>query len=398
MIRKASSISGEFALARREDHESHEERWLAAYAMKSRHTRGRLHEEAEDPYRTVYRRDRDRVIHTTAFRRLEYKTQVFVNHEGDHYRTRLTHSLEVAQIAESIARVLKLNEDLVEVIGLAHDIGHPPFGHAGEDALRELMKGHGGFDHNIQGLRIVDVLERRYPAFPGLNLTWEVRESINKHRTPYDHPDMQVALDPSVSPLLESQIADIADEIAYDNHDLDDGLASSILELNDLEAIPLWREAQDVADRMGANVHPEIRKYQTIRQLINRQVTDLIEATVEKIKYCNIHTVEDVRACPERLVVFSDSMKKLRVPLKKLLWARLYQHRRVMRMADRAKRFISQLFTLYLKKPELLPNTTRARVRSGEDVHRVVCDYVAGMTDRYCVEEYQKLFDPTVRV
>src|SRR3989338_7607600 len=206
------------AIARRSDFEAREESWLASYAMKSRFTRGRQYPEEEDPYRTAYRRDRDRIIHTTAFRRLEYKNQGFVNHEGNHYRTRLTHTLEVAQIGVSIARLLRLNEDLVEAVCLAHDIGHPPFGHAGEDAMRELMANHGGFDHNIQGLRIVDLIERRYPAFPGLNLTWEVRESINKHRTPYDQPDMQIALDPELSPLLESQIADVADEIAYDNH------------------------------------------------------------------------------------------------------------------------------------------------------------------------------------
>ena len=209
------ALSGEqTSLLSREELEAREEHWLASYGMKSRRSRGRQHPEPEDPHRTAYRRDRDRIIHTTAFRRLEYKTQVFVNHEGDHYRTRLTHTLEVAQIAVSIARILRLNEDLVEAVALAHDIGHPPFGHAGEDALRELMEGHGGFDHNIQGLRIVDVLEARYPDFPGLNLTWEVRESINKHRTPYDLKDMQVALDPNVAPLLESQIADIADEVA----------------------------------------------------------------------------------------------------------------------------------------------------------------------------------------
>jgi dGTPase len=382
----------------REELEAREERWLAPYAMKSRRTKGRQHSESEDPYRTAYRRDRDRIIHTTAFRRLEYKTQVFVNHEGDHYRTRLTHTLEVAQIAVSIARILRLNEDLVEAVSLAHDIGHPPFGHAGEDALRELMEGHGGFDHNIQGLRIVDLLEARYPGFTGLNLTWEVRESINKHRTPYDQPDMQVALDPTLSPLLESQIADIADEIAYDNHDLDDGLTSGILKEEDLAGIDLWRQARETAESQGIRLDSEIRKYQIIRSLINRQITDLVQATTERLKQRQIDSVEHVRMCPERLVAFSEEMGQLRSPLKRLLWSQLYHHYRVIRMADKAKRFIADLFHLYLKKPEQLPNTTRFRIARGEEPSRVVCDYIAGMTDRYCLEEYKKLFDPFERV
>jgi len=385
-------------LATREELEAREERWLAPYAMKSRHSKGRQHPESEDPYRTAYRRDRDRIIHTSAFRRLEYKTQVFVNHEGDHYRTRLTHTLEVAQIGGSIARILRLNEDLVEVVSLAHDLGHPPFGHAGEDALHELMEGHGGFDHNIQGLRIVDLLEARYPNFPGLNLTWEVRESINKHRTPYDQPDMHVALDPSRAPLLESQIADIADEIAYDNHDLDDGLTSGILKEEELSAVELWRQAQDHVESSGRSLDPEIRKYQIIRSLINRQITDLIDATSDRLKRQQIASVDDVRSCSQRLLGFSEEMARLRTPLKQLLWNQFYHHYRVVRMADKAKRFLTELFHLYLKKPEQLPNTTRARIGRGEEPHRVVCDYIAGMTDRYCLEEYKKLFDPFERV
>jgi len=366
--------------------------------MKSRDTKGRQHPEPEDPFRTVYRRDRDRIIHTTAFRRLEYKTQVFVNHEGDHYRTRLTHTLEVAQIAVSIARVLRLNEDLVEAVALAHDIGHPPFGHAGEDALRELMEGHGGFDHNLQGLRIVERLEERYPGFPGLNLTWEVRDSINKHRTPYDQASPQAAVDPHHSPLLESQVADLADEIAYDHHDLDDGLTSGILKDEDLMALELWRQARDAVESLGASANPEIRKYQLIRHLINRQVTDLLTASAERLARAPLSTVEDVRACPERSIGFSEEMRRLRAPLKTLLWHQFYHHYRVARMADKAKRFLTELFHLYLKKPEQLPNTTRSRIGRGEDPHRVVCDYIAGMTDRYCLEEHKKLFDPFERV
>ena len=385
-------------LMTREELEAREEQWLAPYAMKSRETRGRQHPEAEDPYRTVYRRDRDRLIHTTAFRRLEYKTQVFVNHEGDHYRTRLTHTLEVAQIAVSIARVLRLNEDLVEVAALAHDIGHPPFGHAGEDALRELMADHGGFEHNIQALRLVDLLEKRYPSFPGLNLTWEVRESINKHRTPYEQPGMQVALDPNCSPLLESQIDDIADEIAYDNHDLDDGLTSGILKEEELASLPLWREACEAVESQGIVMDSEVRTHQIIRSLINRQITDLLTASVQRLKDRRIQSVSDVRASSERLIGFSESMRQQRAPLKTLLWDQFYHHYRVVRMADKAKRFLAELFHLYIKKPEQLPNTTRARITHGEDPYRVVCDYIAGMTDRYCLEEYKKLFDPFERV
>lgn len=385
-------------IASREELEEREAHWLAPYAMKSRKTRGRLHPEPEDPHRTAYRRDRDRIIHTTAFRRLEYKTQVFVNHEGDHYRTRLTHTLEVAQIAGSIARLLRLNEDLVEVVALAHDIGHPPFGHAGEDALRELMQAHGGFDHNIQGLRIVDLLEARYAGFAGLNLTWETRESINKHRTPYDQPGMQVALDPTVSPLLESQVADLADEIAYDNHDLDDGLTAGILKEEELDGLELWRQARGAAESEQARLDPEIRKYQIIRTLINRQVLDLAHATAERLVQHKIETVEDVRACRHRLMGFSEPMVKLRQPLKAILWNQFYQHYRVVRMADKAKRFISELFQLYVSRPEELPKTTRSRIQRGEEPHRVVCDYIAGMTDRYCLKEYEKLFDPFERV
>ncbi len=391
-----TTLHGELMPVSREDLEAREEQWLAPYAMKSRQTRGRVHPEPEDPIRTVYRRDHDRIIHSTAFRRLEYKTQVFVNHEGDYYRTRLTHTLEVAQIALSLARALRLNEDLVETVALAHDLGHPPFGHAGEDALHDLMEGHGGFNHNIQGLRIVDLLEERYPTFPGLNLTWEARESINKHRAPYEEPGLSVTLDPNVSPLLESQIADIADEVAYDNHDLDDGLTSGLIKEEELRGLALWEEAREAVG--GAGMAPEIRKYQIIRTLINRQVTDLIQASAQRLAQHRIESIEDVRGCPDRLIGFSEPMQALREPLKAFLWAHLYHHYRVVRMADKAKRFIAELFQLYLKKPAQLPNTTRQRIERGEDSHRVVCDYLAGMTDRYCLEEYKKLFDPFERV
>ncbi len=382
----------------RADLEAREAQWLAPYAMASRRTKGRLHPEPEDPVRSVYRRDRDRIIHSTAFRRLEYKTQVFVNHEGDYYRTRLTHSLEVAQIAGSIARGLRLNEDLTETVALAHDLGHPPFGHAGEDALREQMELHGGFDHNLQGLRIVDVLEERYPQFPGLNLTWEVREGINKHRAPFDQPGKQPALiDPEMRALLEVQVVDLSDEIAYDNHDIDDGLTSGLIREEQLQALELWATTRATVERQAPTPSPTIRNYQIIRSLIHAQVTDLIAATETRMTRCNIRTVDDVRHAMEPLVGFSPALAALRQPLKDFLRRELYHHYRVSRMATKAKRFIAQLFAVYLKQPEQLPHAPRARLER-EDPHRVICDYIAGMTDRYCLEEYKKLFDPYERV
>jgi dGTPase len=387
-----------YQVVTRKDLEEREAEWLAPYAMKSRDTKGREHKEQEDPSRTVYRRDRDRLIHSTAFRRLEYKTQVFVNHEGDYYRTRLTHSLEVAQIAFSIARMLRLNEDLAETIALAHDIGHPPFGHAGEDALKQIMKDHGGFEHNLQGLRIVDLLEQRYPNFNGLNLTWEVREGINKHRTPYDSPGVGVALDPNLGPLLEFQVVDISDEIAYDNHDLDDGLTSGLLKEEELQEVALWADVCRFVEARNPGMSAQIRRCQAIRELINRQITDLVRESNSRIKSSGIKSIADVRACKLKLIAFSPEMEKLRKPLKEFLWKHLYSHYRVVRMADKAKRFITELCQVYLNKPGQLPNTTRQRVENGEESHRVVCDYVAGMTDRYCLEEYKKLFDPFEKV
>ena len=383
----------------REMQEAREAEWLAPYAMKSRDTRGRIHAEPEDPHRTVYRRDRDRIIHSTAFRRLEYKTQVFVNHEGDYYRTRLTHTLEVAQIAVSIARTLRLNEDLIETMALAHDLGHPPFGHAGEDALRALMKEHGGFDHNLQGLRIVDRLEARYPQFRGLNLTWEVREGINKHRTPFDHADYTFAeLDPKLPPLLEGQLVDIADEIAYDNHDLDDGLTSGMIHEEELESsIPMWKTAAAQVRAMQPDPPQEIRKYQVIRTLINEQVTDLVKTTAERLQERRLQSVADVRQCRERVVGFSRAMAEQRKPLKAFLWNRLYRHYRVVRMSDKARRILTELFRAYVEQPEQLPPTTYGRLKE-ESIHRVICDYIAGMTDRYAMEEFQKFFDPYTRV
>ena len=380
----------------RKDLESLERKILAPYAMKSGDSRGRRFRESEHPYRTRYQRDRDRIIHSTAFRRLEYKTQVFVNHEGDYYRTRLTHSLEAAQIGRSIASVLRLNPDLTEAIILAHDLGHTPFGHAGEEALADLMKDHGGFDHNRQGLRVIDLLEERYPDFPGLNLSWEVREGMAKH------PGVaRVLLHQGggrfPSPLLEAQVADLSDEIAYDNHDLDDGITSELLQEADLLRVPLWKRMVRTVGHRTAALSQEKRKYLIIRSLINAQVTDLIRQTEKNLRASKIKTPSDARRVTERLVRFSSGMAVERKPLRDFLKKHLYQHYRVVRMSDKARRFLKDLFRVYLANPQQLPPTSAHRVET-EGPHRAICDYIAGMTDRYALEEYRKLFDPMARV
>jgi len=370
---------------------------LAPYAQKSRMTKGRVYKEPEHGYRSCYQRDRDRIIYSTAFRRLEYKTQVFVNHEGDYYRTRLTHTLEVSQIARAIARALKLNEDLVDAISLAHDLGHTPFGHSGEDALNEMMKSHGGFEHNAQGLRVVDFLEQRYPDFPGLNLTHEVREGIIKHSTAFDRPHPVAPFNIKGSPLLEIQVVDIADEIAYDNHDLDDGITSGLIKESDLRHIQLWADKKKAIEKKYRSIKDEIRKYQIIRSLINEQVTDVISQTEANIRKRRIRSAPDVAKIPERIVTFSNHMRLLRQPMREFLVKGLYQHYRVVRMANKAYRFIESLFNIYLDKPEQLPPGTHSRLKI-ESKHRVICDYIAGMTDRYALDEYKKFFEPYERV
>ncbi len=384
----------------RKEIEEKEYKFLAPYAMKSRESKGRIYKEMEHEYRSAYQRDRDRIIYSTAFRRLEYKTQVFVNHEGDYYRTRLTHTLEVAQIAKSIARALELNEDLVETIALAHDLGHTPFGHAGEDTLRKLMLEHGGFEHNAQGLRVVDLLEERYPDFPGLNLTYEVREGIVKHATIFDHPTSTIdtiGFDPESLTPLEAQVIDIADEIAYDNHDLDDGLKSGLLTESSLKPIGLWKETNNLVTKRYPALSAEKRKYQIIRALINRQVTDLIGQSEKNIKKLKIKSVDKARILPTKTIAFSENMQGRRKPLRQFLMKNLYQHYRVVRMSDKAARFIKRLFEVYLAKPQQLPPTSQKRLKS-ETPHRVICDYIAGMTDRYALDEYKKFFEPYERV
>jgi len=381
----------------RKDIEKRESDLLAPYAMHSRDTKGRKYPEEESKYRSVYQRDRDRIIHSTAFRRLEYKTQVFVNHEGDYYRTRLTHTLEVSQIARSIARTMSLNEDLVEVIALSHDIGHPPFGHAGEESLRALMKDNGGFDHNLQGLRVVEELEQRYSGFPGLNLTWEVREGINKHIAMFDRVKQLKEFNPGSSPTIETQVVDIADEIAYDNHDIDDGLASDIIKEKGLLELRLWRDAARFVKKKLGDLPDKIRKHQIIRKLIDTQIVDLLTASEKNIKSGNIKNVMDVRKYKKRLVAFSEDMQKKRKELRAFLIDNLYNNFRVMRMSYKAKRFIAGLFKVYLEKPEQLPPSDQKKINKAGN-YRAICDYIAGMTDRYALDEYKKLFDPYERV
>jgi len=380
----------------RRDFEKREEA-LAPYAQKSRLSKGRVHRERMHPFRTCYQRDRDRIIYSTAFRRLEYKTQVFVNHEGDHYRTRLTHTLEVDQIAKSIARSLGLTEDLVEAISLAHDLGHTPFGHSGEDTLGELMRSHGGFEHNRHGLRVVDLLEERYPRFPGLNLSYEVREGIIKHSTPYDKPLPCEPFEPTASPLLEVQVVDIADEIAYDNHDLDDGIASGLIKESQLKRLKIWAERERAARHALPRVSDEIKKYQIIRAIINTQVTDVIHRTHSLLKRYRIKRPEDATRIPERIVTMSPAMQKPRRAMRSFLYKNLYQHYRVVRMSNKASRFISSLFNIYLEQPEQLPPSRQERLKD-DDPYRVICDYIAGMTDRYALDEYKKFFEPYERV
>lgn len=381
----------------RRDIEKREIDTLAPYAMHSEDTRGRKYPEIEPKYRSVYQRDRDRIIHSTAFRRLEYKTQVFVNHEGDYYRTRLTHTMEVSQIARSIARTMSLNEDLVEAIALSHDIGHPPFGHAGEESLGMLMKDNGGFDHNLQGLRVVEKLEQRYPDFPGLNLTWEVREGINKHTTMFDRAKQLKEFEPGSPPTIETQVVDIADEIAYDNHDIDDGLTSGLIEEKGLLELALWKNAAKFIKKGREDLPDKIRKYQIIRRLIDTQIEDLLAVSEKNIKASGIQNVADIRKQKKRLVAFSEDMQKKRKELRLFLMDNLYKNFRVIRMSDKARRFITDLFKVYLEKPEQLPPSDHKKIPK-EGIHRVICDYIAGMTDRYALDEYKKLFDPYERV
>jgi dGTPase len=380
--------------------QDYEDKMLSPLAMKSKYSKGRKHYEKEHPYRSLYQRDRDRIIHSAAFRRLEYKTQVFVYHEGDYFRTRLTHTLEVAQIARTISRNLRLNDDLTEAIALAHDVGHTPFGHAVEAVLNELMAGEGGFNHNEQGLRVVDFLEERYPSFKGLNLSWETREGIIKHslNVDKDFASRHAEFNPDEQPSLETQVMDVSDEIAYDNHDIDDGIKSGLVAEDDLrKKSMLWNMVYKKIKSDYSNLNSNLRVYLMIRNLINAQVTDLIENTFCNVRKLKISTFKDVRKCEERIVSFSDNMNDLRSELRKFLFENLYCNWRVLRMTDKAKRFVSALFDIYLHNPQLLPPPFSGETQ-GSGVKRTICDYLAGMTDKYALEEYNKFFDPYEKV
>lgn len=369
---------------------------LASYAMKAAESRGRRYEESEDGFRTCWQRDRDRIIHSNAFRRMEYKTQVFVNHEGDFFRTRLTHTIEVAQIARALARYLGLNEDLAETIALAHDIGHTPFGHSGEKALKELLKNEGGFDHNRQGLRVVELLERRYPGFRGLNLTYEVREGIIKHGGRYDafshRPEIE-EYEPEKSVFLEAQVVDAADSIAYDNHDIDDSLKAGLITFEQLRKTSIWRMIEELLERGYGRLDERLLRYQGVRHLINFLISDLVSATEKRLKELSITSVEDVRNCDVRLVDFSDEVSEMKEELENFLERYVYNHHRVVRMTKKAERFVRDLFEAYVDEPRQLPPEWREWAdRVG--LERAVADYIAGMTDRFAQEEHIRLFSP----
>ncbi len=375
--------------------EGREAQLLAPWGMRSAESRGRRYPEGEHPLRTCFQRDRDRVIHSSSFRRLEYKTQVFVNHEGDNYRTRLTHSLEGAQIGRTVARSLGLNEELTECLILGHDLGHTPFGHSGERVMDELMRDHGGFEHNRQTLRVLEVLERRYPGFPGLNLTWEVREGIIKH-----HPDSDATAPEEYArgeaPTLEAQLVDFVDEIAYNNHDIDDGLSSGMFRVDEIREVALFRAAHDEALRSGLS-EPRMARHGVVRWIIEHCVEDLIETTQGSVERAGVRTVADVRAAGRRLVAYSPEMAARVRELKDFLFRAMYRHYRVVRMGGKAARLLRDLFESYVGEPRQLPPHYQDQIpRDG--VHRVVCDYIAGMTDRFAVDEHRKLFDPRVRV
>jgi len=369
-----------------------EDRELAPYGVRSRDSRGRAYLDDEPEYRTAFQRDRDRVLHTTAFRRLEHKTQVFIIYEGDYFRTRLTHTLEVAQIGRTIARALGANEDLVEVICLAHDLGHSPFGHSGEIALARLMRESGGFDHNRQSLRIVTQLEQRYPEFPGLNLTWEVREGMVKHESEYDIADTR-EYDPALRGNLETQIANVADELAFTTHDLDDGLRSGMILPHMLDGIALWEILRDTFKWQGPEL-AELERHRMIRELVGLMVTDLVHATDQRLRANAVRSSLDIRRLQTNLVGHGEEMQRRHRELKDFLYRNLYSHYRVLRMAVKAERVITDLFTAYHTEPAILPGGMQGAIEKW-GLDRTICDYIAGMTDRFAIEEHRKLFDPS---
>jgi dGTPase len=378
---------------------------LARYAVSPANARGRLHHEPEAETRSPWQRDRDRIIHSSAFRKLQYKTQVFVNHEGDFYRTRLTHSIEVAQIARSIARALGLDEDLTEALALAHDLGHPPFGHAGEDALNQAMKPFGGFDHNAQSLKVVTLLESRYAGWDGLNLTWETLEGLVKHNGPLRTPAAYIAdyndrhrLDLHTQPSAEAQIAAMADDVAYHSHDLDDGLRARLFTVDDLKHLPIVGEALAAARLSSLDVPPPRLRHETLRRVINALVNDMIAETGARLAKLDPDGPDAIRRSKQRVVAFSPAMADANQAIKDFLFARMYRHWRVNRMTAKARRLTEELFRLLHTAPTLLPDDWRSRAGEGgtQRAAVTVTDYVAGMTDRYAMDEHRRLTDITV--
>ena len=374
---------------------------LAPYAAQSASSTGRRHAEPASSSRSEFQRDRDRIVHCGAFRRLEYKTQVFVNHEGDLFRTRLTHSIEVAQIARSIARNLRLNEDLVEAISLAHDLGHTPFGHAGQDALHACMKDHDGFEHNLQSLRVVDILEQRYGGFDGLNLMFETREGILKHCSAVHAAQLGNVGKRFLEkkhPTLEAQLANLADEIAYNNHDIDDGLRSGLLTVDQLESIDFFARHKREAEAAFPGIGGRRAINETVRRMINALIIDLIDTSRERIRASGVQSVDEVRIAGP-LIAFSDGMRDEALMLKRFLRKNLYQHYQVNRMTSKARRIVTELFDIFMSEPVLLPPTYQIALAEGmgADVHRAqqarsIADYIAGMTDRYAMREHRRLF------
>jgi dGTPase len=363
---------------------------LAGYASLSSATRGRVYPEEESTYRTAFQKDRDRVIHTSAFRRLEYKTQVFANYEGDYYRTRLTHTLEVAQVSKSIARALGLNEDLTETIALAHDLGHPPYGHAGERTLNRLAKDIGGFDHNKQSLRVVTQLEQRYAKFPGLNLTWETLEGIMKHEADYDLPDSQ--WEPDQQPSLEAQVVNLADELTYNAHDLDDGLRSGILSPAQIMTVPLIGELMNTLGLAPMAFSSQVR-FTLIRELLGLMISDTIQSTHQRLEASHIKTIHDVRTASCTFVGTSEALNQHLNALQHFLYQNFYFHYRLIRMTKKADHILERIFAAYIVSPNMLPAEIQENIEQ-RGLERSVIDYLASMTDRYVADEYSRLFDP----
>ncbi len=374
--------------------EENELRSLAPYALFSGRSRGRVHHESEPRYRTAFQRDRDRIVHAAAFRLLEYKTQVFVNDAGDYYRTRLTHTLEVAQIGRTLARALGANEDLVEAICLAHDLGHPPFGHAGEDVLNELMSEHGGFNHNHQSYRVVTKLEHRYPKWNGLNLTLETLEGIAKHETAYDHSAFR-EIPEETGPGLEAQIANVADELAYNAHDLDDGLQSGLIHVAQLRELTIWQRVIERLNWSNSDLD-DVSRHNIIRELVGQLVDDVLYESERRIRDLCPGESLDLQRHPTPVIGHSAELQMCNAELKEFLFHNMYRHFRIVRMQTRAEHFIQALFASYAGEPRQLPDSYRAKLAS-EPKHRVVADYIASLTDRSALREFQQLFDPISR-